>query len=145
MARDPDAEVDDVVPSRLDARARQALFVALCAGSVAFCLAFVAPAFTPMRVLWYLPLEHRWTFVIKPEGLGMDFYGRVLDGVLAGAVGTLAAWAIARRLRALSAGTLVLWTAWLTTAALLAMALFTYQMVRRHPRPLPIPAWYERR
>ena len=145
MADGASSDERDAPPSRLDARARQALFVALCAGTVAFCLVLVVPAFYPMRVLWYLPLEHRWAFAVKPEGLGMDFSGRVLDAALGGGLGGLVAWAIARRLRALSAGTLVLWTAWLTTAALLAMALFAYQLVRRHPRPLPLPAWYERR
>jgi hypothetical protein len=128
-----------------DERQKHILLVALCAGAVGFCLAFVAPAFYPLRVLWYYPLEHRLSFELAPDGLAMDFFGRCLAATVAGGVAYGLAWAIARRLKTLSSGALVLWVAWMTTAALLAMSLFTYQLVRRHPRPLPLPAWYEPR
>jgi hypothetical protein len=129
----------------MDERRKHARFVALAAGAIAFCLAFVAPSFHPLRVLWYLPLERRWAFVVTPDGLGLDWFGRVLAASLAGGVAYLLTWLIARRLKAISPGALVLWTAWLATAALLSMSLFGYQLVRRHPRPLPLPAWYEPR
>lgn len=129
----------------MDERRRQALFVALCAGAVGFCLAFVAPSFYPLRVLWYYPLEHRFAFEVTAGGLAMDWYGRLLAATLVGGVVYGLAALLARRRKAIAPGTLVLWTAWLATAALLAMALFTYQLVRRHPRPLPLPAWYEPR
>jgi hypothetical protein len=129
----------------MDERRKHLLLVALCAGAVGFCLAFVAPAFFPLRVLWYYPLEHRWAFEVKPDGLALDWFGRVLAAsVMAGVAYGLTSL-IARRKKTIAPGTLVLWTAWLATAALLGMALFTYQLVRRHPRPLPLPAWYEPR
>ena len=124
---------------------KHAIFVALCAAGIGFCLMFVAPAFYPMKVLWYYPLEHRWALELAPDGLAMDWFGRIVWASVAGAVTGALAWLVARRLRSLAPGTLILWTAWLATAALLSMSLFTYQLVRRHPRPLPIPAGYEPR
>jgi hypothetical protein len=96
-------------------------------------------------VLWYLPLAHGWQLTIRPETLGIDFFGRLLYAIVGSVAGAAIAWPIARRLRSLSPGVLVLWTAWLAAAVLLAMSLFTYQLVRRHPHPLPLPAWYEPR
>jgi hypothetical protein len=128
-----------------DERARAALFVALAAGAIGFCLAFVAPSFYPLAVLWYHPLEHRFALEVKADGLAMDFFGRVLWGTLASLIAFAVAFAIGRRLRAISASALILWTAWLATAALLAMSLFVYQLARRHPTPLPLPSWYEPR
>ena len=128
-----------------ETRRKHARYLAICAATVAFCLVFVAPAFFPLRVLWYFPLEHRWELAVKPKGLAMDFYGRVLWSVICALPGyALVRW-LAGRGQRVSAGALTLWTAWMATAALLAMSLFTYQLVRRQPKPVDLPAWYEPR
>ena len=62
---------------------QEALFVAMCAGTIAFAFAFVAPMLAGEPIVWYLPLERRWTFETRPDGLAIDFYGRLLQGLVA--------------------------------------------------------------
>ena len=56
-------------------------------GGAGFLLAYLASSALRSPVAWYFPLEHRWTFEVRPmAGLGMDFYGRLLLSLLCGAV-----------------------------------------------------------
>ena len=121
----------------------QALYLQLCAATVAFCLVFMLPAFVPISVLWYYPLEHRWALQLRAEGLAMDWFGRLLWALLAGGAGFALA-KLGTHFRKADAGQLLgVWTAWLTTAVLLTLAVYSYQLALRHPVPAPLPAWYQ--
>jgi hypothetical protein len=126
-------------------RRRHAVYLGLCAASIVFSLVFVAPSFHPFSVLWYFPLEHRWEQTVRPRGLAIDWYGRLLWATIAAPIAYAVAALVARRLRRVSTSALTLWTAWMATAALLAAALFVYQLAPRKPTPVPLPEWYEPR
>lgn len=127
-------------PARMTAG--QARFVAIAAAATAFALGFVWPAFQKTRVLWYYPLEHRWALEITPEGLAMDWYGRTLVAGVLAIVAYFVALALARRSKPLGQRGHTLWTAWMATAVLLAMALYAHQLATRRPVPTPLPTWY---
>ena len=124
---------------------RYAVYLGLCAASIVFSLVFVAPSFHPFSVLWYFPLEHRWELALRPRGLAIDWFGRLLWAAIAAPIAYVAAAFAARRMRRPSTSALTLWTAWMVTAAILAAALFVYQLAPRKPTPVPLPAWYEPR
>jgi hypothetical protein len=132
-------------PAEADVRRRYAIYLGLCAASIAFSLVFVAPSFHPFSVLWYLPLEHRWELAVRPRGLAIDWFGRLLWATIAAPVAYAMVAFAAGRMRRVSTSALTLWTAWMATAALLAVALFVYQLAPRKPTPVPLPAWYEPR
>jgi hypothetical protein len=48
-----------------------------------FSLGFMASALRGSPLLWYFPLERRWSYELQPLGthLGMDWFGRVLEGL----------------------------------------------------------------
>ena len=117
-------------------------YFGLCASMVAVSLAFTAPAFFPMRVLWYYPLQRRWAIQIKPSAIAMDFYGRTLMACVVGGIAFVVAYAIGSRLKAVRPRAFVLWASWVATAVLLAMAVYTYQLAFRVPVPEPLPSWY---
>jgi hypothetical protein len=123
---------------------RHAIYVGLCAATVAFAVVYMLPAVVPVPVLWYYPLEHRWAYELEPSGLAMDWYGRTLLSALAAVVAYAAGWAIARRLPPLRHG-FALWPAWTATAVVVAMALYAWQLMHRVPTPTPLPAWYQPR
>jgi hypothetical protein len=116
---------------------------AVCAAIVAFDLAFISPSFVSVRVLWYLPLLRRWEVTVRPDGVAMDWYGRLLLASLMGGTTLLLGWRARRR--APSDSALRLWMGWATIATLLALALQVYQLVSRRPHPEPLPAWYQPR
>jgi hypothetical protein len=124
---------------------RGATYVALCAGTIAFALAFTYPMYTPTRVLWYLPLERDWVLAVKPKQLGMDFYGRVLLAMIAWAVAFVPTWLVARRLKPPSPRTIGLFTAWAVTATVLACLHYGWILYFRNPVPEPLPSWYQPR
>ena len=51
----------------------------MAAGTIAFALAFLYPAIEPQAVIWYAPVDHRWSYELKPSGVATDFYGRTLQ------------------------------------------------------------------
>jgi hypothetical protein len=118
-----------------------ALARALCAAVVGFDLGFVFPAWSPTRVLWYFPLERRWAFVVRPDGLAMDFYGRTLLALLVAAACFALALTLAR-VRPPSRPSLQRWTSWAAIALALTLALQAFQLANRQPVPEPLPAWY---
>jgi hypothetical protein len=121
---------------------KHALYFAVCAGGIGFALAFVYPALSPTRVLWYYALEHRWAFEQQPTGLAMDFYGRTLLAIGVAALAGGLTYAVARRVRAPGAPGFRLWAAWTLTVVLAAMAMYTWELYHRHPIPEPLPSWY---
>lgn len=124
---------------------QEMLFIALCAGTIAFAIAFVYPVVTAQAIAWYYPLEHRWGYEVKPAGLAMDFYGRTAQAAIAWAIGFLAGLAIVRRKRSLGPRTIALFTAWTATAILGVMLYYGWTLIRRAPVPAPIPSWYQPR
>jgi MFS family permease len=120
------------------------LLFALCVAALAFAVAFVWPLFTPEAVAWYYPTEHRWELAVKPSGLAMDFYGRVLQGAIAWSLAFLVAMLVGRRARpprrlaAIAVG-------WALAATAFAMLYFAWTLHYRVPVPPPQPAWYHPR
>ena len=121
------------------------LYLATSAAGIAFIAAYIWPALAPVRVYWYYPLERRWDFVERPDGLAIDWYGRLLVSLIAGLVFFAVTDLVARRLRPPPRRALELFAAWLVTAALLAMLLYAYQLSVRNPVPEPLPDWYQAR
>lgn len=74
-------------------RTQDARFVALAAGAIAFVVALAHPAFT----IYYCPLEHRWALERPPDGVAIDFYGRLVQA----AVAWCAAFGVARAIAAI--------------------------------------------
>ncbi|MBA3464104.1 MAG: hypothetical protein H0T46_29385 [Deltaproteobacteria bacterium] len=123
-------------------RKQDALFVAMCAGAIAFAVAFIAPPLASAPVLWYFPLEGRWSFEVRPEGLAMDFYGRMLFALAAWAVVVLITLPLAKRVKGISTRAIGLITAWTLTTVLLVMLQYAWTLYFRRPMPEPIPTWY---
>ena len=121
---------------------KQALFVASFAGVIASCLIYVFPAFSPTRVFWYYPLEHRWAFELKPHALAMDWYGRTLLAVVASAIAFAGTFILSRRLKPLASRGFNLWVGWAASALLIALSLYAYQLIGRNPVPEPLPTSY---
>jgi hypothetical protein len=127
-------------------RKQEALFVAMCAGAIAFAFAFVAPMLAGEPIAWYLPFEHRWTFEARPSGFALDFYGRLLQALVAWAAIVLVTLPLARRAkRPLSRRAAGLVTAWTITAVLLVMLHYAWTLHFRRPIPEPLPAGYRAR
>ncbi len=123
-------------------RHKEALALAVCAGTIGFALAFAYPAYARIRVLWYYPLQHRWAFELRPSALAMDWYGRVVLALGLGALAGVLAYVVARRVKP-SARALWLWAGWALAASLVAMSLYVYQLARRVPHAEPLPSWYQ--
>jgi putative flippase GtrA len=125
---------------------QEALFVALCLGTVAFAIGFVYPQIAEQAVLQYYPLEHRWSFEARPQGLAMDFYGRLGQAMVAWAIGVIASLAVVRRIKKplyeRAAGLLI---AWALTFTVLVIMYYAWTLFFRHPTPAPIPDWYRPR
>jgi len=125
---------------------KDALYVAMCLGTIAFAIAFVYPQFTEQAVAWYYPLERRWAYETRATGLAMDFYGRLAQGLVAWAATVIAALLVALRIkRPLSERATSLLAAWAVTFTLLVILYFAWNLYFRHPTPSPIPDWYRPR
>ena len=125
---------------------QEALFLAMAAGAIAFAFALVAPMLAGEPIAWYLPLEHRWTFEQKPAGFAIDFYGRLLQALVAWAAVVLVTLPLAKRgTKPLSARAAGLLTAWTITAVLLVMLHYAWTLHFRRPIPEPLPAGYHAR
>ncbi len=125
---------------------QEALFVALCLGTVAFAIAFVYPQIAEQAVAHYYPLERSWSFEARPRGLAMDFYGRLGQAVAAWALAVIVALPFVRRIKTpLSERTAGLLTAWALTITVLVIMYYAWTLYFRHPTPAPIPDWYRPR
>ncbi|CAN5780327.1 hypothetical protein BH11MYX2_BH11MYX2_14700 [soil metagenome] len=119
------------------------LYVAMCIGAIAFCIAFVLPYFVTQPVAWYLPIDRAWEMTVKPNGLGIDFYGRCAQGLVGWAIAVMASLAITKRIKAdLSPRMAGLLAAWALGMIVLCIMYFTWTLVFRVPSPAPLPTWY---
>jgi hypothetical protein len=134
-------------PTAVEPRPRmaraQAIYVALSGAAIAFALSFAFPAYNPISLFWYYPLERRWALETRPSALAIDWYGRCLLSAVVAIVAFAVIQVIARRLRPLTSRGHNLWAAWMVTAVLLAMSLYAYQLAARNPIPEPLPSWYQ--
>ena len=115
---------------------------------IATSLGFFLTAVVKLPVPLYFPLSRRWSVVPNSEELSMDFFGRSLVAIVAGAVVgalTLAVLRLpARRGRPAGAPAapgsgLALLTGYAATAFILAAGVFGYQLYGRAPVPEPLP------
>jgi hypothetical protein len=124
----------------------EALYVATCLGTIAFAVAFVYPQLAEQAVAWYFPLERRWSFEARPQGLAIDFYGRLAQALVAWSVAVIVTLPIVRRIRRpLSERVAGLLAAWALTLTLLVILYFAWTLLFRVPTPSPIPDWYRPR
>ncbi len=123
---------------------QDALYTASCIGTIAFCIAFVAPQFTGQAILQYFPLERSWELTAKPEGLAMDFYGRLLQGIVVAAVAIVASLLITARVKTerLPQKLASLLVAWALAFVVLSMMFYVWTLAFRVPTAAPIPDWY---
>jgi hypothetical protein len=123
---------------------QDALYAAACIGTIAFCVAFVLPHFTGQAVFWYLPLDRAWELTEKPPVLGMDFYGRFFQAVIAGAIAIVLTLVVTSRLKTerLSKKLASLLVAWAIALVVLTMMYYAWTLAFRVPAPVPIPDWY---
>jgi hypothetical protein len=126
-------------------RRQDALFVAMAVGTIAFAIAFVYSAFTPESIVWYYPVDHRWAFEIKPSGVAMDFYGRLLQALVAWSIAFVVALAIARKVRSAGTRAVVLVGGWALAATIFVMFFYGWTLHFRTLTPPPIPSWYQPR
>jgi len=148
----------------------RALSYAVCVLGMGTAVTFMLTAVLPLPVLLYFPLSRRYSFAKNPGELSMDFYGRSLLALLVGGGLALIVYgglrlflrrAPRREAEVADAGaagdsgeaaatvsesgerpTLLLFTAYLATAVLLAAGLYAYQLIGRLPTPEPLPPGY---
>lgn len=122
---------------------QDAIYVAVCVSTIAFCLGFLLPYVHTQRVAWYLPLARAWDFTVKPKVLGIDFYGRFAQAMALWAVAMIASLQITKRVkRRLSSRGAALLVAWALGLVVLCMMYFVWTLAFRVPVPAPIPDWY---
>lgn len=123
---------------------QDALYAAACIGTIAFCVAFVIPHFTGQAVFWYLPLERSWELAPRPDGLAIDFYGRLAQGITVAAIAIVLTLVITTRLRTerLSRKLASLLAAWAIALVILVMMYYAWTLAFRVPTAEPIPDWY---
>ncbi|MBK9261818.1 MAG: hypothetical protein IPM54_18700 [Polyangiaceae bacterium] len=119
------------------------LFVAFLAARLAYGLAFLVSAMRKSPVPWYMPLERRFVFASRPEGLGMDWYGRTALGLFAALAVGLLAYGLSGRSTWLSKPNVVLSVARAGGLVLvLDFVYFGWALMTQTPDPWPLPAWY---
>lgn len=119
------------------------LFMAFLAARLAYGLTFLVSAMRRSPVFWYLPLEHRFVWASRPDGYGMDWYGRSATAFVAALTlgllvyGSSKKWAWLAKpdvvLAVARAGGLVL---------LLDFIYFGWALTHQTPRPWPFPEGY---
>lgn len=120
----------------------RALMFAGSIATIVFALTFAYPAYDPVPVLWYYPLERRWALEVGATALAMDWYGRCLLAAVVAAASTAALYPLGRRLR-LRDGAFRILTAWALTATLLVMGFYAWTLARRDPAASAIEPRHE--
>jgi hypothetical protein len=119
------------------------IFVAFLAARLAYGLAFLVSAMRKSPVPWYMPLEHRFVWASRPEGLGMDWYGRTALAFVAALAAGLVAYGLSTRSTWLSKPSVVLSVARAGGLVLvLDFVYFGWALMTQTPDPWPLPAWY---
>lgn len=111
---------------------KHATHVSVCLAIIAFSIALALPAFVPMPMLFYRPVEHEWLLELHPSGIAMDFFGRCLLAGACSAIAAFASYAIARRRRRdAKPETLAMLGIWAIAIAMIAMAFFSWRQIHR--------------
>jgi len=119
------------------------LFLALLAGRLAYGLAFLVSAMRRSPVPWYLPLERRFVFTSRPEGLGMDWYGRTALGLVFAIGAGVVVYGLSKRASWLSRPSAVMAVARAGGLVLLVdFVYFGWALMTQTPHPWPLPSWY---
>jgi len=122
------------------------LFLAFLAARLAYGLVFLVSAMRQSPVPWYLPLEHRFVWASRPDGLGMDWYGRTALGLVASVVAFVLVFRLSRSVVWLSKPNVVLAIARAGGLVLLLdFVYFGWALLHQTPNPWPLPAGYEPR
>jgi hypothetical protein len=112
------------------------------AAAMVFCWTFAFMLLHPVPTLWYLPLEHRWSFGSEPGGLAMDWYGRTVVSLVISALGGGIAWALLGRRPPLSPEIQDGWLGALVVSIVFVVLVIVVTSLGGHPSPLPLPPWY---
>ena len=117
------------------------VYFAAALGLIAYGLAWLIAGVTEQPLLWYDPMEHSWVFSETGQSaLAMDWYGRVLQGLVVGGLVGGAAWWALGKLRRLP-GSLpwhAIVGAWAAGVILLCMFLYAFTLWQRTVYP-PAP------
>ena len=112
-------------------------------GAAGYLAAYFASTVVRVPLVWYFPVERRFSFETHAAGQAMDFYGRVLFSLVVGAAAFGLGVAVFRRApesaQARWALRLVVWC-----ASLLAITagLYVYTLYGRQAVPWPLPEGY---
>lgn len=119
------------------------LFMAFLAARLAYGLAFLVSAMRKSPVPWYLPLERRFVWASRPEGLGMDWYGRTALAFVAALALGLLVYGSSKRWVWLAKPEVVLSVARAGGLVLvLDFVYFGWALMNQTPNPWPLPSWY---
>jgi hypothetical protein len=122
------------------------LFLAFLAARLAYGLVFLVSAMRQSPVPWYLPLEHRFVWASRPDGLGMDWYGRTVLSLFASVLAFVLVLRLSRSADWLAKPSVVLAIARAGGLVLLLdFVYFGWALMHQTPHPWPLPAGYEPR
>lgn len=111
------------------------------AASAGYLATYFVSTAVPVRLVWHLPVERRFTYEVRPLALGADFYGRLLLCLAIGAV-CFAAARLFLRVRTAHAPALRALLFWTFGLAGFTAGLYLYLLSSRQPIPAPLPAGY---
>ena len=123
---------------------KHAIHLATCVATIAFALALAFPAFVPVALPWYHPVDRSWTLEAHATGVAIDFYGRLLFASLAAACAAAATYVFARRVlrRDPSSRITAVFTVWAVSLTVLVIAFYTWRLVHRTLTPAPLPTCF---
>ncbi len=127
-------------------RASHRVLLGFLVARLVFGAAFLSASVARWPVPWYFPLAHRWELARTVHGLAIDWYGRSLLALVAGATAGAGMYALAgvpSLGRYLARRGFVTEVAHLGALMLLTDVLFyVFTLVSRHAVPEPLPGWY---
>lgn len=105
-----------------------------------YLAAYFLSTVLPTRLFWYYPLARQFRFQVHPDGLAMDFYGRVLLSLGWGCVSLIAVRLLLRTVPTWGRGEVVhALLVWVVGSFLFTAGLYVFLLAHRVPIPLPIP------
>jgi hypothetical protein len=115
-------------------------------GRAVFGALFLVSLAQHWATAWYMPVERRWVFATRVQGIGMDWYGRSGLSLGGGLIAGLVAWALGGHPRLavwLGRPSVVVGIARLGGTMLLFDVMFyTLTLLTRDIDPIALPAWY---
>lgn len=116
---------------------KDARFFGACAGLMAYAVSWLFLGSAPLPRLWYDPLIRQWSWQVTAPGVvAMDWYGRLLQGVVCGLlIGFGAWWATSRFLAGASPARLRTWRGlaawWAVGLVVVAFVLYGVTLANR--------------